>query len=85
MKNLKYDLWVNTSCEHIEDFQAWYESIPSGQLLLLQSNDFFGVDDHVNCVNSVAEFREQTPMTKRLFSGALPLDKYTRYMTIGYK
>ena len=37
--------------------------------------------DDVNCVNSVAEFREQTPMTKRLSPGT-SLDKYTRYMTI---
>ncbi len=80
-----FDLWVNTSCEHIQNFDQWYSSIPNGQFLLLQSNDFFDITDHVNCVNSVAEFREQTPMTKRLYSGALPLGQYTRYMTIGYK
>ncbi len=79
------DIMINTSCEHIEDFQRWYDKIPDGQLLLLQSNDFFECEEHVNCVNSTSEFREQTPMRKRLFSGALPLEKYTRYMVIGYK
>ena len=66
-------------------FREWYSKIPEGQLLLLQTNDFFSCEDHVNCVNSTAEFRDQTPMSKRLFSGALPLEKYTRYMVIGYK
>ncbi len=82
---LKPDIIVNTSCEHIDNFNEWYDKIPEGQLMLLQSNDFFDCDEHVNCVNSTAEFREQTPMTKRLFSGALPLEKYTRYMVVGYK
>jgi hypothetical protein len=79
------DLLINTSCEHIANFSEWYDKIPPGQLMLLQSNDFFSCEEHVNCVNSTSEFREQTPMQKRLFSGALPLDKYTRYMVIGYK
>ncbi len=81
----QFDLLINTSCEHISNFKQWYEMIPEGQLVLLQSNDFFACDEHVNCVNSTAEFRDQTPMQKRLFSGALPLEKYTRYMVIGYK
>ncbi len=79
------DLLINTSCEHIEAFDEWYAKIPEGQLVVLQSNDFFDCDQHVNCVNSLADFREQTPMGERLFSGALPLENYTRFMVIGYK
>lgn len=81
----QYDIIINTSCEHIPNFKEWYDKIPDGQLLLLQSNDYFEHEEHCNCVNSTAEFREQTPMQNRLFSGALPLEKYTRYMVIGYK
>lgn len=80
-----YDLIVNTSCEHIENFQEWYESLPDGQLLLLQSNNFFSCEGHVNCVASKEDFQKQTPMTQRLFAGSLPFDQYTRYMVIGYK
>lgn len=80
-----FDILINTSCEHIKNFQDWYALVPDGQLLLLQSNDYFEIEEHVNCVNSTAEFREQTPMSKRFFSGALPLGKYTRYMVIGIK
>src|SRR5262249_24035747 len=31
------DLVVNTSCEHVRDLGRWYERIPVGQLLALQS------------------------------------------------
>ena len=32
---------INTSCEHIEDFDAWYNSIPDGKLVILQNNNYF--------------------------------------------
>ena len=53
--------------------------------MILQSNDFFDVEEHINCVSSLTEFNEQTPMTTVLYQGELPLEKYTRYMRIGIK
>ena len=47
---------VNTSCEHIEAFSDWFDSPPSGPLLVLQSNDYFSCDEHINCVNMLDEF-----------------------------
>jgi hypothetical protein len=76
---------INTSCEHIENFDTWYNKIPDGKLVILQSNNFFEVEEHVNCVNSVEEFSQQSPMTTVLYEGELELPKYTRYMRIGYK
>ena len=38
------DTIINTSCEHIKDFNAWYNSIPDGKLVILQSNDFFELE-----------------------------------------
>ena len=81
----KPDTIINTSCEHIENFDVWYRKIPDGKLVVLQSNNFFEVDEHVNCVNSVEEFAQQSPMTTVLYKGELELPKYTRYMRIGYK
>lgn len=78
-------LIVNTSCEHITDFDKWFESIPAGTLLVLQSNDYFSCDEHVNCVNSLADFERQAPLSELLFSGGLKLKKYTRFMLIGRK
>lgn len=79
------DTVINTSCEHIENFNDWYSKIPSGVLICLQSNNYFQVKDHVNCVNNPLEFAEQSPMKDCLYSGSLELPKYNRFMRIGYK
>ena len=79
------DTIINTSCEHIKDFDIWYSKIPEGKIVVLQSNDFFDVAEHINCVSSLTEFSEKTPMTTVLYQGELPLEKYTRYMRIGVK
>jgi hypothetical protein len=76
---------INTSCEHIEDFEDWYERIPSRTLVVLQSNDYVDGEGHVNTSESLEDFVEKTPIGKVLFSGELKLDKYTRFMRIGYK
>ena len=79
------DTIINTSCEHITDFAKWYAKITADKLLVLQSNNFFEVPEHVNCVNNVDEFKIIAPMTRVLYSGELELPKYKRVMLIGYK
>jgi hypothetical protein len=76
---------INTSTEHIEDFAKWYEKIPVGTLVIVQNNDYFEIEEHVNCSATLNEFAEKTPMTQELFSGALELSKYKRWMRIGYR
>tara|TARA_B110000977_G_scaffold163232_1_gene209057 strand:- start:3309 stop:4070 length:762 start_codon:yes stop_codon:yes gene_type:complete len=79
------DTIINTSCEHIENFEEWYAKIPAGKLVILQSNNFFEVDEHVNCVSSIKEFTTMAPMDNILYSGELDLPKYKRFMLIGHK
>lgn len=79
------NLIVNTSCEHLERFDEWYESLPDDVLFLLQSNNYRSIPEHVNCVDTLEDFKAQTPMSDRLFAGALTLPKYSRFMVIGYK
>lgn len=76
---------INTSCEHISMFKEWYSSIPKGKLVILQSNNFFDVEEHVNCVKDQEELDFLTPMSDTLYLGTLALEKYNRYMKIGYK
>lgn len=76
---------INTSCEHIVDFDKWYSKIPQGMLCILQTNNYFSVDDHVNCSACLEDFANQTPCTKLLFEGTLELSKYSRFMRIGYR
>ena len=79
------DTIINTSCEHIANFKEWYDKIPKGKLMVLQSNNYFDIEDHVNCVSGPLDFEKQSPMTTILYQGALELSKYTRFMRIGIK
>ena len=79
------DTVINTSCEHIENFSSWYNKIPKGKLVILQTNNYFDIEDHINCSKDLTAFEAQTPMTECLFNGELELEKYTRYMRIGYR
>ena len=79
------DTIINTSCEHISNFTEWYNKIPNGKVVVLQSNNYFEVDEHVNCSVDLEDFSRQIPMSSTLYEGELQLEKYTRFMKIGYK
>ena len=79
------DTIINTSCEHIPNFADWYAKIPEGKLVVLQSNNYFEIKEHVNCVNDIDEFKEMAPMSELHYMGMRELPKYTRFMLIGYK
>lgn len=76
---------INTSCEHIDNFDKWYNNIPDNMLLIVQNNNFFDMPTHINCVQGLSDFSRATPMKKVLFEGELELTRYTRYMRIGFK
>jgi hypothetical protein len=79
------DLVINTSCEHLAEFGRWYERIPDGKRLVLQSNDYFACDQHVNCVPDLDAFRAQAPLRDVLFAGERRMRRYVRFMLIGRK
>jgi len=79
------DTIINTSCEHIENFDSWYNSIPFGSLVIMQSNNYFEINEHVNCHKTLESFAKQVPLGEELYSGELELPKYKRFMRIGYK
>ena len=79
------DTIINTSCEHIPNFAEWYAKIPDGKLVVLQSNNYYEVEEHVNCVKDIKEFGNMARMTGPLYAGELELPKYKRFMLIGYK
>lgn len=78
-----FDLIINTSCEHLETIGKWFERIPAGTLLTLQSNNYFGIDGHVNCVDDLDQFKQQIPLADVMFEGEFVLKNYTRFMLIG--
>ena len=57
-------------------------------LYVLQSNDMFGVREHVNCVKDTDEFIKQSGLSKTYYHGKKRLigqdkEKYWRFMIIG--
>lgn len=82
---LNPDLIINTSCEHINNFDKWIEKIPKNMLCVLQSNNYFIHPEHVNCVNSSYELEKQSRLRKIHFSGQLKSYEYNRFMVIGEK
>ena len=78
------DIVINTSCEHIdqETYEKWLKKIPRGSLKVLQSNNYFELDEHIRCATNIKEFKEQSKI-KHLIALKLELSKYDRFMLIG--
>lgn len=74
----KRTLVINTSCEHMPPLQ-----IKPDVYVILQSNNYHEIEEHVNCVDSPEELAEQYNVTEIFYSGELQFEKYTRYMVIG--
>lgn len=77
------DLVINTSCEHIPDVRAWLDGLPRGMKVVLQSNNYFAVPEHVSSVPDLATFERQARLSRVLLADKLALKKYTRFMLIG--
>ena len=79
------DIVINTSCEHITQLQynEWLER-QQDSLIVLQSNNYFDLEEHVRCAKDLDEFTKQSNI-KPFYRGTLETPKYTRYMIIGKK
>lgn len=81
--NYTEDLIINTSCEHIPDVSKWVKTIPENTLVVLQSNNLFGISDHINCVDSEHKLADDSGLKEILHTDSLEMPGYTRYMVIG--
>ena len=54
-------------------------------MIVIQGNDYFEIEEHVNCSKDLNEFSYKSPMTNVLYEGELQLPKYKRFMKIGIK
>lgn len=79
------DTVINTICEHIPNFSSWAEMIPSGKLVLLQTNNMFEMPDHVNCVETLEEFKKQCQFLDIAYSGTISYAGWHRFMVVGVK
>ena len=87
-KVLESEIIINTSCEHLNQ-QTIYKNldkIKSGTLIVLQSNNYHKIPEHINTVNNLNEFVSQ--YQSRLINIDM-FEKdflaYKRFMIIGIK
>jgi len=75
---------INTSLTDMPG-RAWFDRIPSGTLVVMQSRDH----DPGRAAHSTQDIMDQFPLSKIIYDGQLkladPETRYTRYMTIGIK
>lgn len=85
-QNTEFDIYINTSAEHIESLSKWVNLIPSKKIICVQSNNYFSHHQHINCVNTADELKSQILASQNikeiLYTGTLPLHSYNRFMVI---
>lgn len=79
----KPDTIINTSCEHTT--AEWYEKVPEGKLIILQSNSSFGEEGHINAMTSLDEMLFTYPMADVHYKGTKEFETYERFMIMGVK
>lgn len=83
MYTMSPDIIINTSAEHIIDPESWFDSLPKGKLVVIQTNNYFDCPEHVSCFSSLDNARQSFEFEKLLYAGEYKFDIYDRYMLIG--
>lgn len=84
--NNKSKIFVCTACEHIDndDLINLLNKKHSEMLVCLQSNNYYDIDSHINCKDSLEDFVNSLPLKKILYKGEMPWkNEYNRFMVIG--
>jgi hypothetical protein len=80
------DLIINTSAEHMPSI--WFDKFvnrpqSTDPLYLIQTNNLFDANGHVNCVHSVDHMIKKFNMSRIEYAGEIQLTGYKRFMLIG--
>lgn len=80
-----YNIIISTSCEHVEDdvINDFIKTKDEGSIVILQGNNYYGVDGHINCKDSLSHFCESYNLNI-IKSTELNMNHYARYMLIGF-
>jgi len=88
IQDLNYPIVICTSCEHLEQ-QLIYDTInklEEHSLVVLQSNNYKEINEHINCVNSAEDFANQyVSKLRNIKFYEKDFIKYKRFMIIGTK
>jgi len=79
----EYNMIINTSAEHMTD--DWFEQVPEGCTVAIQTNDFHEIAEHINTVNDLESLQKKYKMSEVYYIGVRDCDRYNRFMIIGKK
>jgi hypothetical protein len=81
------DIVINTSTEHIDQdkYNRWLKNIPNESLIVLQSNNYYDLPEHIRCFNTVEDFAAHSGLSTVLKKATLELPMYNRFLLIGRK
>ena len=79
-------LFINTSCEHMPAMKDWpsWSKVSDDAYFAFQSNNMFGIQGHINCVDTIEDFKKQLPAhAVVLHQEELTDDRGTRFTLVG--
>jgi hypothetical protein len=78
---------INTSTEHItqEQYNTWLARVPNDSMIVLQSNNYYALPEHIRCFDTAADFAQSCGLSTILKEDTLELPMYNRFLIIGYK
>lgn len=89
----KYDFYrearliINTSCEHMPPMNQWepwqWIAKRNRPYYAFQSNDIYGIEGHINCVDNIEQFEKQIPKSMIIDTAEIEDTRGTRFTIIG--
>lgn len=78
----KYDIIINPSCEHMPPMKdwPWWES---NKYFCLTSNNMYGIEGHINCVETIDDFIMQLPPCDILDEDIISDERGDRFLVFG--
>jgi hypothetical protein len=79
-------LFINTSCEHMPPMKEWpfWINVSKDAHFAFMSNNMDYIEGHINCVNSIEEFKNQLPNNfKVLFEDEIVEERGIKYLLVG--
>lgn len=84
--DIKTDIVINTSSEHMSNLPEIIKNknYKPECLFVLQSNDMFHIDDHINCCNNSQELIKKSNLGDIVYEGTKKMPNgYNRFMVVG--
>jgi SAM-dependent methyltransferase len=79
-------LFINTSCEHMPAMKDWpnWSKVSDNAYFAFQSNNMYGIQGHVNCIDNIEDFKKQLPAHAIvLHQEELTDERGTRFTLVG--